>query len=60
MRPKNKAYEPFTFKYQLFKITEKESTVFLWKIHFRSYESYQKYKEDNKTLIKYGRSTHQI
>ena len=52
MRPKNKAYEPFTFKYQLFKITEKESTVFLWKIHFRSYESYQKYKEDKQNVDK--------
>ena len=51
MRPKNKAYEPFTFKYQLFKITKK-STVFLWKIHFRSYESYQKYKEDKQNVDK--------
>lgn len=46
IRPKNKLYSPFTFKYQLFKITQKESTVFLWKTHFNNIESYQKFITD--------------
>ena len=46
LRPKNKKYLPFTFKYKLFKITQKESTVFLMKIHFISSDSYQNFLND--------------
>ena len=52
IHPKDKKLFIFHFQYQLFKITEKNSTVLLWKINFLNKEGYTECKKEEGKLNK--------
>ena len=52
IHPKDKDLFTFHFQYQLFKITEKDSTVLLWKIQFLNKEGYNECKKEEDKLKK--------
>ena len=52
IHPKDKELFTFHFQYQLFKITEKDSTVLLWKITFLHKEGYYECKKEEEKLTK--------